>query len=632
MTSRSDTFPVAYSSTSAPRMPWRRGALTFLVTFVAIAVFGASFAAGYARMHDGRVLPGVEVAGVSLAGLSRRAAEAELRQTLPNLSTGALVIDVDGAQQAIPYAAFDRDYDMELMLDQALSLGRGGSFVDQLQEQLRILLNGVSVSPAVEWDSAELVREVAGLAYAAESQPVDATLTRVDGRYQVTPSAEGRDLDVDGAVSAALAAVDNTSPADASISIHSSSVLPAINTAEAQAALDLAERVVAADLGVAGAELSTAITSDALRGWVRLDESATGGDWQLVIERQPVEQFVANYAFETDIAPKNATFGFVGGNISVIPSEEGRATDVATTSDNIMTALQARADGSPTSDVALVLAPLAPTFTTADAQAIAPRVSKISEWTTNYQPGPLNGDGVNIQIPTGIIDGYVVEPGAMFDFLQVIGPITSPPYTSGAAIRNGRTILDGVLGGGMCSCSTTIFNAAMRAGLEIRARRNHSYYISRYPVGLDATVWISSPRSKQTMSFVNDLEYPVLIRGINSPGAVTFELYGVADGRTVELSEPRIENEEEAVEMVQFTNDLAPGVRKRIEFNVDGFWAWVTRTVRDSAGNVIHEDVFHSRYKTINGITQVGRFPGDPAAGTTIPASNYNRGGEPPPA
>ena len=191
--------------------------------------------------------------------------------------------------------------------------------------------------------------------------------------------------------------------------------------------------------------------------------------------------------------------------------------------------------------------------------------------------------------------------------------------------------MDGVLGGGMCSCSTTVFNAAMRAGLEMNARRNHSYYITRYPIGLDATVWIANARSRQTMSFTNDLEYPVLVRGINNPDGVTFELYGVSDGRTVELSEPRIENEKAAVDQVEFTNELAPGVRQRTEFNVDGFWSWVTRTVRDSAGNVIHEDVFHSRYQTINGVTQVGRYPGDPPAGTKIPAANYHRPEQPAP-
>ena len=40
----------------------------------------------------------------------------------------------------------------------------------------------------------------------------------------------------------------------------------------------------------------------------------------------------------------------------------------------------------------------------------------------------------------------------------------------------------------MCSSSTTLFNAALRAGLQMGARSNHKYYINRYPLGLDATV------------------------------------------------------------------------------------------------------------------------------------------------
>jgi vancomycin resistance protein YoaR len=337
---------------------------------------------------------------------------------------------------------------------------------------------------------------------------------------------------------------------------------------------------------------------------------------------------VANFALTTDIAPTNASFAFVRGDVGVVNSTDGRAADVEATADNIMAVLEARARGESATDAALVLNSVAPTFSTTEARELAPRVTKLSEWTTKFIPSPLNGEGINIQIPTGFIDGYVVEPGATFDYLDVIGPITSPPYTEGAAIRNGRTILDGVLGGGMCSSSTTVFNAALRAGLDITRRANHAYYISRYPVGLDATVWIASATSRLTMAFVNDNPYPVLIRGINKPGAVTFELYGVDDGRTVELSEPRIENEKQAIEQIEYTDDLAPGVKKRVEFNVDGLEVWVTRIVRDASGAIIHEDVFHSKYRTINGITQVGRYPGDPPAGTRIPASQYN----PPPS
>jgi vancomycin resistance protein YoaR len=608
----------------------RRMGFTFAVTLVAILTFGAAFAVGYARVNEGRILPGVDVAGVSMAGLDRSSAEARLRQSLPDLSRGQLVIDIGTSSQSVPYSAFDRNYDMSFMLDQAMGVGRATNFVEQLQEQLHVLLSGTSVSPVAAWDNDALAQKVAAIATAAQYDPVNASLNHVDGHYVVNPSTPGQSVDVEGALTSALAAIDNVSGADAHISLATSVVPPAIDTATAQIAADTAERVMGSDIQVTSPALSTVIASSELRGWVHLDPKLDGTGWQLVIERAPIAQAVADYALSSDIAPKNATFAFQGGEIAVVPGSDGRATNVEATTDNIMAALEQRAAGQSATEATLVLGAVPPSFTTAEATALAPRVTKLGEWTTNYVPNPLNGEGVNIQIPTNIIDGYVVEPGALFDFLGVIGPITSPPYTVGAAIVRGHTVMDGVLGGGMCSASTTLFNAALRAGLDMRARGNHFYYIARYPLGLDATVWISSGR-RLTMSFVNDTGYPILIRGINETGKVTFQVFGVDDGRTVEFSDPLIENPTAAVDQIQYTDSLAPGVEKRIEFNVDGMDVTVTRTVKDASGNVIHEDVFHSSYGTINGITQVGRYPGDPPNGTTIPRSEWHPHVPPPP-
>jgi vancomycin resistance protein YoaR len=609
----------------------RRMGFTFAVTLVAVLIFGAAFAVGYARVNEGGILPGVDVAGVSLAGLDRASAEAKLRQSLPDLASGQLVIDIGTSSESVPYSAFDRNYDMTFMLDQAMGVGRASNFVEQLQEQLRVLLSGTSVSPVASWDNDALARKVAAIAMAAQYDPVNATVSRVDGHYVVNPSSPGQSVDVEGALTSALAAIDNASAADAHISLATSVVPPRIDTATAQAAVDTAERVVGSDISVASASQSTVITSSELRGWVHLDPKVDGTGWQLVIERAPIAQAVADYALGSDIAPRNASFAFQGGGIAVVPGSDGQATDVEATTNNIMAALEQRAAGQAATQATLVLGAVPPTFTTAEATTLAPRVTKLSEWTTNYVPSPLNGEGVNIQIPTSIIDGYVVEPGALFDYLDVIGPITSPPYTEGAAIVHGHTVMDGVLGGGMCSSSTTIFNAALRAGLDMRSRGNHYYYISRYPLGLDATVWISSSR-RLTMSFVNDTAYPILIRGINEHGKVTFQIFGVDDGRTVSFSEPRVENPVAAVDRIEYTDSLAPGVEKRVEFNVDGMEVWVTRTVKDAAGTIIHEDEFHSKYGTIDGLTQVGRYPGDPPDGTIIPRSDWHPHNPTPPA
>jgi vancomycin resistance protein YoaR len=252
-----------------------------------------------------------------------------------------------------------------------------------------------------------------------------------------------------------------------------------------------------------------------------------------------------------------------------------------------------------------------PSLTTAEAEAAAPKMKRISRWTTEFPIGPKNGNGANIWIPADDIDGYVVAPGEWFDFWEAVGPVTRERgYKTGAAIINGRTEPQGALAGGICSCSTTLFNAALRAGFEMGDRRNHYYYINRYPVGLDATVFKSSSGSTQTMSWRNDTDFPVLIRGYRlrdgGTGYVRFDLWSVPNGRQVALSDPTIRNVSQATDSTEYTAELPAGTSERIEFPVDGMDVWVSRTVRDANGAVLHEDTFVSHYATITGIVRVG--------------------------
>ena len=142
-------------------------------------------------------------------------------------------------------------------------------------------------------------------------------------------------------------------------------------------------------------------------------------------------------------------------------------------------------------------------------------------------------------------------------------------------------------------------------------RLNHYYYIDRYPLGLDATVFISGSGSRQTMSFTNHTDYPILIRGRGwregGAGYVRFELYSVPNGRKVSFSKPKVWDQTNARDSVQYTSALPPGVSKRVEYPVDGKKVSVTRTVRDRNGNVIHQDTYYSHYKTVTGILQIGR-------------------------
>jgi vancomycin resistance protein YoaR len=246
----------------------------------------------------------------------------------------------------------------------------------------------------------------------------------------------------------------------------------------------------------------------------------------------------------------------------------------------------------------------------------------LGRWKTNFVPSPLNGNGANINTPARRINDSVVKPGQSFNFIANVTPITEPPYHLGGVLHNGQIIEDGALGGGMCSSSTTLFNAAMRAGLTIVERHAHALYISRYPVGLDATV-LGTASSGQNVVFVNDTDHPITIRGIPGKHRVVFEIWGIDDGRTVKLSDPEIVNLREAANYYEYSDELEPGELKHVNDPYDAFQSTVVRTVRNANGKVIHKDTFHSSYRMLNGLTLVGRYKHDPAAGTRILKADY---------
>jgi vancomycin resistance protein YoaR len=199
-----------------------------------------------------------------------------------------------------------------------------------------------------------------------------------------------------------------------------------------------------------------------------------------------------------------------------------------------------------------------------------------------------------------------VAPGEWFSFWETVGEVSEERgFGPGGAIINGRTEPTGAIAGGICSCSTTLFNAALRAGYEMGDRRNHFYYITRYPKGLDATVF-RSDYTDQDMTWRNDTDYPVLIRGVNATGAVTFELYSVNPGRRVVLTNPIVKNPRPAKDTIEYTSELAPGQRERVEHPADGFDSWVTRTVY-KGDTVIHQETYQSHYSRVDGVVRVGR-------------------------
>ncbi len=612
-----DAVRVAPSPSSRWAGPLRFAG-AFLVTMAAGFVLVVAFLAGLSTAYADRAFPNVSVAGVQVGGLDRAAAEARLRAQLPSLATGQIVVQDGSATRSIPFSRVGRDYDYAAMLDQAFGAGRAATPVDQMLDEVRVLTSGYTVAPRVTFDPAALQAAVAELAVEVGTQPTDAGIRRVaDGSFTIVPSSAGRVLDQHALIAAAGRALSTTAAGDATLPISTIAVAPVIDDAAAAAARDAAVAMTSQPLTLTSGKQHFSFPAATLRTWVAFRATPNGG-FEPTIETAAARAAVAKLAPKVAKAPTDAKYLTGDGKVvGVLASVDGQALDPDRTLGAIQAALATPGTPSTPPSVQLALMAVSPSLSTDAAKKTAPLMTMVGSWTTIYQPSEANYWGANISIPARTLDGYVVEPGAWFSFWDAIGEVsTAKGYGMGGAIIDGHTQEQGALAGGICSTSTTLFNAALRSGLQIGERSNHYYYISRYPVGLDATV-SKSGSSEQNMTFRNDTPYPVLIHSITGTGVVTFQLYSVPSGRKVSLTTPIVQNYSYASDSTQYTTSIPAGSAQRVEFASNGFDAWVTRTVTDSTGKVIHRETYYSHYATVNGLLLVGVSPSDPRAPKT---------------
>ena len=602
--------------------------VAFLLGLTAALVLGVSALYAYDRQFAGRILPGVHIGDVDLSGLSVDDARAELLRAYGSLADGRLVLTSVTGEQVISYAEVGRGPDLDAMLAQAIAVGRNGTPVDRAVADARTAVRGVFLEPRVTFDAAKLTEWISAVAESLNTVPIDARVEAAGmGQFHVVEASAGQAADPTAVIAAFATAIGELdAPAQLSAELRLSTIDPAITTDEARLARAQAELLAAEIVFVVGDERIT-IESAELRGWVTFTTTANG-DYGPTLDSTPLLKLVEGLAPKVDRAPVSATFTFSDGKVSgITPSKDGYKLDVPATFAQVQALLSGRMAGFAATDVVPSLAVTTPALTTAQAEAAAPQMTMISSWKTYFQISERNGFGANIWIPALDIDGYVVGPRETFDFWKAVGPVTRERgYRDGGAIINGKTEPQGALAGGICSASTTLFNAALRAGFEMGARRNHFYYIDRYPLGLDATVFISASGAVQTVSWTNDTDYPVLIRGYKirngNRGYVKFELYGVPTGRTVVIGEPTVKNIKPATDTTQLTTSLPPGERQRSEFPVDGKQVWRTITVYDAAGAVIHTETYYSNYSRITGVTLVGApatTPAEPSEPTPAP-------------
>ncbi len=190
-----------------------------------------------------------------------------------------------------------------------------------------------------------------------------------------------------------------------------------------------------------------------------------------------LEAALTNLAQRLPQRARDAEVAVLEGRVVVVtPSQVGQGLDVQATRERIDKALEANAE---VVDAVVHLA--APRFTTEDAQTMG---GPIASYTTKLAPIPNRTH--NIALAAAAIRGWVLVPGQDFSYNRSLGPTTPQRGFLEAPIILNDELVPGE-GGGVCQVSSTLFNVALLADLQVLGRVNHSRPVAYLPLGRDAT-------------------------------------------------------------------------------------------------------------------------------------------------
>ncbi|WPF67315.1 VanW family protein [Corynebacterium sp. 22KM0430] len=232
------------------------------------------------------------------------------------------------------------------------------------------------------------------------------------------------------------------------------------------------------------------------------------------VNLEAAQAMLAQGLASTERTRSNAQISFSGGSKQVTPHVDGVTIDWEKSAHQ----LRERIVGTQPRQFDAVYIDEPATFTTAQAEA-ATFDDVVGEFSTG---GYSDASGKNIALVAQAVNGALIPPGETFSLNGYTGPRgKAQGYVESGIILNGHA--DEAVGGGISQFATTLYNAAYFAGMTDVAHTPHSYYISRYPAGREATVY----EGAIDLQFRNDSDHPVRIDTSVGGGNVTVKLMGV---------------------------------------------------------------------------------------------------------
>lgn len=319
----------------------------------------------------------------------------------------------------------------------------------------------------------------------------------------------------------------------------------------------------------------------------RLENEGMNYNLQFSFDEEAVRSVIENQCKAFDREAQNAGLQRTANGFEVTAGVVGQQLDVEQSVQTAMKFLTEQWNVQNTA-VALVVEQTQPKGT---AEELAKVKDLLATATTSYSTSGANRCG-NVERGASLINGTVLYPGEEFSTYRTVSPITvENGYFMAASYAEGQVVESP--GGGICQVSTTLYNAVLKAELNVTQRANHSMIVSYVDPAKDAAI----AGTYKDFKFVNNTEAPVYIEGITSGKKITFNIYGMetrSASRSVEYVSETIEETEPET---QITADGAANFGSiTSESAHKGIVAKLWKVVKENGVEVSRTEVNQSKY------------------------------------
>lgn len=281
--------------------------------------------------------------------------------------------------------------------------------------------------------------------------------------------------------------------------------------------------------------------------------------------------------------------------VEVVPAREGLKIDVAGVWHDIEE-VYGNTEKNP--EVKLALEKCSPRVSTREVEEMGVN-GLLSAYTTTFNQADRDRS-YNIKIAASALDGFIIKPSEAFSFNGVVGSRSTEAGYKNAKVIVNNELVDG-LGGGVCQVSTTLYNAALLAGMEIVDRSNHSIPVSYVPPGRDATV----ADNYLDFRFKNNTPSHVYMKTLVGPGRLTVKLYGNTQYRKQVVIKTRVVETIPFRQVYEKDPALKEGEVKLKKKGIPGLRVVAERVLVDNEQTKV-ESLPASLYHPVNQVVLVG--------------------------